>query len=685
VPVSRRVLLLAPYGRDAATLSEVLGSRGHRSEAVCSVASLAGKLDDSIGAVVVTEEAIVGDVSPLLDALQRQESWSDIPFILLRAARSSTPGLRPSLPDTVLNAIELERPLSSSSVASAVSTALRAREKQFVLREQMVRLEQSEAALRESESELRLIADSLPVLIAFVDRNLVYRFANRAYEDWFGVPIAEVLGRRVDEVLGAAMWQQREQSIARVLKGDPIRIEASWPTRDGNRRDAEIRYLPRLGENGQVDGFHVFAADITDRKVALETTRLQAAALEVRVRERTAELQAEMRAREESEAALRQSQKMEAVGQLTGGIAHDFNNMLTGIVAALDLMRMRIETGKTESLGRLIDTAAASAQRAAGLTQRLLAFSRRQTLNPKPADVNAMVSSMEELFVRTLGEDIRLKVDLGDGLPNALVDVNQLESALLNLVINARDAMPEGGDLTVRTRFKSRSMAEAGSADSVVLSVSDTGIGMDEALLARIFEPFFTTKPTGQGTGLGMSMIYGFIKQSNGNIDIRSAPGRGTTVRLELPVARNRSAVSADEKPKRVVEGHGQSILVVEDDPQVRTLVSELLSSVGYEVYVAEDADKALADVPSIPRLDLLVTDVGLPGINGRQLADIVRQTLPGLPVLFMTGYAANAPTREGFLGPGMSMIAKPFDLDDFSSSVAHMLALPEGRGAQTP
>jgi len=208
---------------------------------------------------------------------------------------------------------------------------------------------------------------------------------------------------------------------------------------------------------------------------------------------------------------------------------------------------------------------------------------------------------------------------------------------------------------------------------------------MDEALLARIFEPFFTTKPTGQGTGLGMSMIYGFIKQSNGNIDIRSAPGRGTTVRLELPVARNRSAVSADEKPKRVVEGHGQSILVVEDDPQVRTLVSELLSSVGYEVYVAEDADKALADVPSIPRLDLLVTDVGLPGINGRQLADIVRQTLPGLPVLFMTGYAANAPTREGFLGPGMSMIAKPFDLDDFSSSVAHMLALPEGRGAQTP
>jgi CheY-like chemotaxis protein len=373
---------------------------------------------------------------------------------------------------------------------------------------------------------------------------------------------------------------------------------------------------------------------------------------------------------------------MEAVGQLTGGIAHDFNNMLTGIIAALDLMRMRIDTGKPEGIGRLIDTAAASAQRAAGLTQRLLAFSRRQTLDPKPVDVNAMVSSMEELFVRTLGEDTRLQVDLGDGLPSALVDVNQLESALLNLVINARDAMPEGGELTVRTRFKGRSVAEAGSADSVVLSVSDTGIGMDEALIARIFEPFFTTKPTGQGTGLGMSMIYGFIKQSNGNIDIRSAPGRGTTVRLELPVARNRSAVSADEKPKRVVEGRGQSILVVEDDPQVRTLVSELLATLGYTVYIAEDADNALADVPSIPELDLLVTDVGLPGVNGRQLADIVRQTLPALPVLFMTGYAANAHTRAGFLGPGMSMIAKPFDLDDFSSAVARMLEPRDARGA---
>lgn len=670
-------MLLAPYGRDAATLAEVLGTRGHPSEAVCSILSLAHKLDDSVGAVVLTEESIIGDVSQLLDALRKQEPWSDIPFILLRAARSSTPGLRPSLPDEVLNAIELERPLSSSSVASAVSTALRAREKQFVLREQMVRLERSEAALRESESELRLIADSLPVLIAFIDRSLVYRFANRAYEDWFGVPIADVLGRRVDEVLGSEMWQERRPSIARVLDGEAVRFEAAWPTRDGLRRDAEIRYLPRLGDSGQVDGFHVFATDITDRKVALEATRLQAAALEVRVRERTAELQAEMRAREDSEAALRQAQKMEAVGQLTGGIAHDFNNMLTGIVGALDLMRMRIEGGKTESLGRLIETAAASAQRAAGLTQRLLAFSRRQTLDPKPVDVGAMVSSMEDLFVRTLGEDIRLRVELGDGLPNALVDVNQLESALLNLVINARDAMPDGGDLTVRTTSKRHGNEEPPSAESVVLSVTDTGIGMEEMLLARVFEPFFTTKPTGQGTGLGMSMVYGFVKQSNGNIDISSMPGRGTTVRLELPVAGNRSLAEAEEKARQVMEGNGQTILVVEDDPQVRGLVSELLCTLGYNVHVAEDADDALALLPSIVGLDLLVTDVGLPGLNGRQLADIVRQSLPELPVLFMTGYAANVPTRAGFLGPGMSMIPKPFELNDFSMSVARIFALP--------
>jgi PAS domain S-box-containing protein len=677
VSASRRVLLLAPYGRDAATLVDVLRVRGFLSEDVASIQALADKLDDSVGAVVVTEEAIVGDMTTLLDALRRQEPWSDIPFILLRAARSSSPGLRPSLPEEALNVIELERPLSSTSVASAVSTALRARQKQFSLREHMARLEESESALRESHSELRLIADSLPVLIAFIDKNLVYRFANRAYEDWFGMPVSKVLGHRVDEVLGADVWKERRQAVASVLNGEAVRLEASWPTVDGQQREAEIRYLPRMGASGEVDGFHVFATDITDRKVALEATRLQAAALEVRVRERTAALQAEMQAREASEAALRQAQKMEAVGQLTGGIAHDFNNMLTGILAAMDLMRMRVDAGNFDGIGRLVDTATASAQRAAGLTQRLLAFSRRQTLDPKPVDVNAMVASMEELFVRTLGEDIRLHVVLQAGLPLALADANQLESALLNLVINARDAMPDGGDLTVQTTTSAgKAGGGAASGECVVLSVTDTGIGMDEALLARVFEPFFTTKPLGQGTGLGMSMIYGFIKQSNGNIDISSAPGKGTMVRLEVPVAREDLVSSSDERSARV-DGNGQSVLVVEDDLQVRSLVSELLSTLGYTVHAAAAADEALTLLPSIMGLDLLVTDVGLPGLNGRQLADLVRQSLPDLPVLFMTGYAGKVPTRAGFLGDNMSMISKPFDLDDFSSSVARMLAPP--------
>ncbi|MET0936796.1 MAG: PAS domain-containing protein, partial [Luteibacter sp.] len=312
MPASKRVLLLAPYGRDVDSLASVLQGRGYRSEALVSIAELADRLDDTVGAVVLTEESIAGDLGELSRALRRQEAWSDIPFILLRAAHASGPGRRPSLPDDVLNVVELERPMSAASLVSAVSTALRARHKQFVIRDQMLRLEESEAALRESESELRLIADSLPVLIAFIDDKLVYRFANRAYEDWFGVAIADIIGRSVEDVLGPDAWHERKPALDKVLAGQPVRMEVSWPKADGRRRDAEIRYLPRFDEDGHVDGLHVFATDITVRKVALEATQLQAAALELRVLERTAELQAEMKAREASEDALRQAQKMEA-------------------------------------------------------------------------------------------------------------------------------------------------------------------------------------------------------------------------------------------------------------------------------------------------------------------------------------------------------------------------------------
>ena len=674
MPTSRSVCIVAPFGQDAPSIASVLSSHGLRPAIYENVDQLARAIGDDVGAVVLTDEALVGDLSSLCDALAAQQAWSDIPFVLLRAPRSRARVLRSPLPAEIANVVEIERPLGSASLLSAIDSALRTRFRQFVVRDQMISLERSEAALRESEAELRLIADALPVLIAFVDADLVYRFANLAYEEWFGLRVSDVVGRRVEDVVGPEMWAARRHDIASVLVGTAVRSEVRWPKRDGGRRDAEVRYIPRFDAHGAVDGFHVFAADITARKIALEATQQQAALLERRVAERTAALEAEMAARQASEAALRQSHKMEAVGQLTGGIAHDFNNMLTGILAAMELLRARLDEGRIEHLPRLIDIASTSAQRAAGLTQRLLAFSRRQSLDPKPVDVAVLVRSMEDLLSRTLGERVHLTIVAPSDLPMAMVDANQLESALLNLAINARDAMPDGGQLRVETGLEALPDDDAATPSSyVVMTVTDSGAGMDDATLARIFEPFFTTKPIGQGTGLGMSMIYGFINQSEGHIRVQSTLGTGTTVRLYLPLATTAEQHEASgEHP--VTGGDGQRILVVDDDIQVRELVTELLHELSYDVVVADSAEAALDALASLDRVDLLLSDVGLPGLNGRQLADMVRQGHPTLPVLFMTGYANNATNQTAFLGEGMEMIAKPFTLAALSESVTRMV-----------
>lgn len=580
------------------------------------------------------------------------------------------------------NVIELERPLSSVSLLSAISTALRMRQKQFVIRDQLAQLAEGRAALAQSEAELRRVTDALPVLIAFIDKNLVYRFANRSYEDWIGVPPANVIGKPLTDVVGPAVVQERRAWIEAALAGQTLTIETSWPHADGRRREAEIRYVPRFDAEGKVDGFHVFATDVTTRALALESIQQQANVLEAKVVERTAELQQQMRARESSEAALRQAQKMEAVGQLTGGIAHDFNNMLTGILSALDLARLRIDQGRTEGLGRFLDVASASALRAAALTQRLLAFSRRQSLQARHLQLNDLVVSLQELLVRTLGESVRLETDLQADLPQAYVDENQLESALINLAINARDAMPDGGQLRIATRHLQvddqplelgRGIALA-PGNYVVVSVADTGTGMPADVLERVFEPFYTTKPIGQGTGLGMSMIYGFMQQSNGQVWVESQQGVGTTVSLYLPAGLAVQSVLPPTHSDAVLAGQGQQVLVVEDDEQVRLLVTELLSELGYQADVVADADAALPILASPRRIDLLVTDVGLPGLNGRQLAEIARQSRRDLPVIFMTGYAETARDRGEFLGEGMSMIAKPFTLGEFSGKLHEVL-----------
>ncbi|MCD0258876.1 PAS domain-containing protein [Xanthomonas melonis] len=676
------VHIIAPFGRDAESIAAIAGERGLTRRVYGSLVALARDLCDSSGVVVLTEEAVSGDLLPLRRSLQGQAAWSDIPFVLLRAPRGAYQGRRAGPLPEMSNVIELERPLSSASLLSAISTALRSRQKQLLIRDQMAQLAEGRAALAASEAELRRVTDALPVLIAFIDKHLVYRFANRAYEDWIGIPPAEVIGRPLVDVVGPAVVAERRGWIEAALAGQALTVETRWPHADGRRRDAEIRYMPRRDASGQVDGFHVFATDVTARTMAMESIQQQASLLEAKVAERTAELQQQMQARESSEAALRQAQKMEAVGQLTGGIAHDFNNMLTGILSALDLARLRIDQGRFDGLGRFLDVASASGLRAAALTQRLLAFSRRQSLEARHLQVNDLVVSLQELLARTLGESVRLKTALCQELPPAYVDENQLESALLNLAINARDAMPDGGQLCIATRHVQvaeqplelgRGVALA-PGDYAVVSVADTGTGMPADVLERVFEPFYTTKPIGQGTGLGMSMIYGFMQQSNGQVWVESQPGAGTTVSLYLPVGASVQAAQPPAQDGAVRAGQGQQVLVVEDDEQVRLLITELLGELGYQAEVVADADAALPILSSPRRIDVLVTDVGLPGLNGRQLAEIARQSRGDLPVIFMTGYAETARDRGEFLGEGMSMIAKPFTLGEFSAKLHEVL-----------
>jgi len=411
--------------------------------------------------------------------------------------------------------------------------------------------------------------------------------------------------------------------------------------------------------------------DLSQSELRLQNTL---ETLEQQVEERTAQLR-------HNEEVLRQSQKMEAVGQLTGGIAHDFNNMLTGIIGSLELLRRRLARGRTEDLDSLIDLGVTSANRAAGLTHRLLAFSRRQSLDSKPVQMNTLVVSMAELLQRSINESIHLEMQLDEQLWVAEVDPNQLESALLNLVLNARDAMPDGGKLLVKTsnQHLDTGFTEAHSnlqpGDYIVLSVTDTGCGMPQSTINRAFDPFFTTKPIGQGTGLGLSMIYGFSKQSGGHVSIHSEVGKGTTVSLFLPRFSGEllqdTQVDAQHAP---YARDGETVLIVEDDPAVRVLVSAVLSELGYAFVEAGDADSAVPILDSGQRIDLLISDVGLPGMNGRQLAEIGRQHRPDLKVLFITGYAEHAAVRGGFLDPGMQMITKPFTFDLLTAKVREMI-----------
>ena len=415
-----------------------------------------------------------------------------------------------------------------------------------------------------------------------------------------------------------------------------------------------------------------------ERRRAQQDLRRLAASLEAQVAARTQELM-------ETEAALRQSQKMEAVGQLTGGIAHDFNNLLTGILGSLELLKAQVAQGRLLNVDRYVTAAHGAATRAAALTHRLLAFSRQQTLEPKVVNINRLIREMEELVCRTMGPAIAVEVVGSAGLWTTRIDPSQLENALLNLCINARDAMPDGGKLTIETANRPLDDRAARGLDLpsgqyVSLSVSDTGSGMAPKVIAKAFDPFFTTKPIGQGTGLGLSMVYGFARQSGGQARIYSELGQGTMVRLYLP--RDANEINEVQAPPQMPEvpfvTRGETVLVVDDEPTLRMLVIDVLEECGYTMLQAENAMVGLDIVRSGTRIDLLLSDVGLPGgMNGRQLADAARAMRPDLKVLFITGYAEKAVLSHGHLNPGMHVMTKPFAMEALAIRIKELLSYP--------
>jgi len=517
------------------------------------------------------------------------------------------------------------------------------------LRDLNERLEQ-EVADRTAQRDRMWKLSSDVMLVA--SHGTIIESVNPAWKTVFGWSEADLVGRSFMELTHPDDRAATLAEVSRLAAGQPtMKFENRYRRRDGSYLWLSWHAVP------DDKSIHAVGRDIT-------AEREQAQALQA------------------AEEALRQAQKMEAVGQLTGGIAHDFNNLLQGINGALEMIGKRIAQGRTDELEKFVTAASTSANRAVALTHRLLAFSRRQPLDPKPVQVNPLVASMEELLRRTMGERIAIVLSLADDLAPTLCDPNQLESAILNLAINARDAMPDGGQLLLETKNIKLDAAYAMRnpdvipGDYVCLAVSDTGTGMPASVIEQAFDPFFTTKPIGQGTGLGLSMIYGFTKQSEGHAKIYSELGAGSTIKLFLP--RCTDAAEADAGPAEPAPlpraEAGETVLVVEDETVVRDLVVEVLDELGYHALEAADGPAGLDILRGKKHIDLLVTDIGLPGLNGRQLADAARLTRPGLKILFMTGYAENAALAQGFLEPGMEMITKPFPIETLANKIRTMI-----------
>ena len=675
---SERAVILAPIGRDAAVAAALIQEAGFYANIAGDLAALTHEIEAGAGLAVIADEAIkTADLRSLAKWLNEQPSWSDFPIVLL-THQGGGPERNPDaarLGQALGNVTFIERPFHPTTLVSIVGSAVRGRRRQYQTRAILEDLTESEGLLQTALNAGHLGALELHLPEFELEASDTCKtFYGRKPDDPF----------TYQDLLDAIHPDDRaprQQVLDRSIKsGKDYSFEYRniWP--DGSVHWVDVRARAVRRPDGSIKSLVGVSSDITARKtseierenllaqLAAERTALAelTATLEQRVEERTAELMKEVAAREKAQEQLRQAQKMETIGQLTGGVAHDFNNLLMAVMGNLDLLRKRVPDDPR--LHRLIDGALQGAERGASLTQRLLAFARQQDLKALPVNLGALIQGMIDLLERSLGPRIALRLNIPENLPPARVDANQLELAILNLAINSRDAMPDGGSIDIKVA-ECRSSGDLQPGNYLKVSVIDTGKGMTPEILKKAIEPFFSSKPLGKGTGLGLSMVHGLAVQLGGALQLTSTVGKGTTATLILPVA---TAAPEAESPAHVAAKINRSavILFVDDDPLIAMSTMEMLEDLGHRVIGANSGLHALDIIKSDQPIDLMMTDHVMPGMTGIELAAASREVRPSLPILLATGYA-DLPEGAQL---DLPRLAKPYHQDQLRDRLDQLL-----------
>jgi PAS domain S-box-containing protein len=677
---SERAVILAPTGRDASVAEALIKEAGFFANISGDLAALVREIEGGAGMAVIADEAIRNvDLRSLVNWLNEQPSWSDFPIVLL-THQGGGPERNPDaarLGQLLGNVTFIERPFHPTTLVSIVGSAVRGRRRQYQTRAILEDLTESESLLQTALSAGHLGA--LELHLPHFDLE-----ASDTCKSFFGRKPGALFSYR-DLVASVhpddrARRSQVLQKTIETGRDYAIEYRTIWP--DGSLHWVDVRARAVRAPDGSIKSLVGVSSLITARKtvdierenllaqLAAERTALAelTATLEQRVEERTADLMKEVAAREKAQEQLRQAQKMETIGQLTGGVAHDFNNLLMAVMGNLELLRKRIPGDPR--LHRLIEGALQGAERGASLTQRLLAFARQQDLKPEPVDLGALIRGMIDLLERSLGPRVALRLNIPDGLPQAHIDANQLELAILNLAINARDAMQDGGSIDIKVaRHRASGDATLKPGDYLKVSVIDDGAGMNAETLKKAIEPFFSTKPLGKGTGLGLSMVHGLTVQLGGTLELSSVVGKGTTATLVLPVTTKVPEIASPAQLARSVN-RSAVILFVDDDPLIAMSTMEMLEDLGHRVIGANSGRHALDILRSKQPIDLMVTDHVMPGMTGIELAVKSREVRPALPILLATGYAdlpEGAPLD-------LPRLAKPYHQDQLRDRLDQLL-----------